>query len=230
MTPDVQWRRYDLLDYGAALQLQRERVAAILAGSGGEGAAAVTDQLLLLEHPSVYTIGRSGRRQDVLPPLADVPVVPVVESDRGGQVTYHGPGQLVVYVICDLRPHALTSVRRHVFRLEETVIQTLALFGVMARRHLRHPGVWVGDAKIAALGVRIDRGVAYHGFALNRAPDLNLFRGIVPCGLPHHPVTSLADLGVPVDRHTLEMQVLHALRAVFDIHTLLPPLPTEARL
>ena len=230
MTPCVQWCRYDLLDYETAFLLQKERVAAILQGvCDGAQPGMPVDQLLLLEHPSVYTIGRSGQRRDILPMEGASPPIPVIETDRGGQVTYHGPGQLIVYVICDLRPHALTSVRRHVFRLEETAIQTLAAFGVVAQRHAQHPGVWVDGAKIAALGVRIYRGVAYHGIALNRAPDLRLFRGIVPCGLARSAVTSLAKLGVSVDRSALETEVLHALRTVFNIHCFSPPFPARAR-
>ncbi|MEO5363234.1 MAG: lipoyl(octanoyl) transferase LipB, partial [Magnetococcus sp. DMHC-8] len=206
----VRWCRYDQWDYQSALTWQKERVAAILrcavleespggcAWSGQSPSAHFdhVDHLLLLEHPAVYTIGRSGHRRDVLDAAWCTPPVPVVETDRGGQVTCHGPGQLVVYFIRDLRPHALARVRQHVNRLEETAIRTLAALGVAARRDPSHPGVWVDNAKVAALGVRIDRGVAYHGIAINRDPDLRLFRGIVPCGLADRPVTSLAELGV----------------------------------
>ncbi len=236
MTRCVQWCRYNLLNYETALALQKERVAAILrpvaAGQTTEECtrhgddhrvhAMPADQLILLEHPLVYTLGRSGHRRDILDTEWSQPSVPVVETDRGGQVTGHGPGQLVVYFIRDLRPHALALVRRHVTQLEETAIQTLAAFGVVAHRDPKHPGVWVGEAKIGALGVRIDRGIAYHGFALNRDPDLRLFHGIVPCGLADRRVTSLAELGVSVTRNALEAQLLLAFQTVFNVHCLSP--------
>lgn len=239
MTRSVQWCRYDLLAYQSALLLQKERVAAILryapvahttqAKSQGEPEQrrdpAYVDQLILLEHPSVYTIGRSGHRRDILNTDLSYPPIPVVETDRGGQVTYHGPGQLVIYLIRDLRPHALASVRSHVNRLEESAIQTLSFFGVTAHRDPQHPGVWVGDAKIGALGVRISRGVAYHGIAINRDLDLRPFFGIVPCGLADRSVTSLADLGLQISRAALETAFLHAFAAVFGIHHFSPPLP-----
>ncbi|MEO5340256.1 MAG: lipoyl(octanoyl) transferase LipB [Magnetococcus sp. MYC-9] len=235
MTPCVQWCRYDLLDYESALLLQKELLESILL-HGDEGAAVTAGgmrretavRVILLEHPSVYTIGRSGHRRDVLCPGGHPPAIPVVETDRGGQVTYHGPGQLVIYVIRDLRPHALASVRLHVHRLEEVVMQTLADLGVTGRRDPCHPGVWVGDAKVAALGVRIHRGIAYHGIALNRDPDLRLFAGIIPCGLADRPVTSLARLGVSVARDVLEGRLLRILGRVFDVGRFMPPLPHMA--
>lgn len=238
MTRSVQWCRYDLLDYQAALLLQKERVADILRpvhvahatqtqGTPEQpGETTSLDQLILLEHPSVYTIGRSGHRRDIfIHTDLSRPPIPVVETDRGGQVTYHGPGQLVIYLIRDLRPHALASVRNHVNRLEESAIQALSFFGVAAHRDPQHPGVWVGHAKIGALGVRICRGVAYHGIAINRDLDLQPFCGIVPCGLTDRSVTSLADLGVLVSRSALEAAFLHAFATVFNIHHFFPPLP-----
>lgn len=206
--------------------MQRERVANILFSNedrheGGEQEAIAplsrANLLLLLEHPSVYTVGRSGRQQEILPQTS-LQKIPVIRTDRGGKVTYHGPGQLVAYVICDLRPHALLAVRNHVTQLEETVLRTLAALGVAAHSEPKNPGVWVGKAKIAALGVKIHRGVAYHGIAINRDPDLRFFEGIIPCGLADRPVTSLANLGFNSDRISLEACFMSAFRDVFDIH------------
>ncbi|MEO5350838.1 MAG: lipoyl(octanoyl) transferase LipB [Magnetococcus sp. YQC-3] len=240
MTRTLHWCRYETLDYAQALLLQKERVAAILKNApdgtgeaissqrtpeGGPSLAA--DHLMLLEHPSVYTVGRSGRRQEILCPEGVHRSIPVCETDRGGKVTYHGPGQLVAYLIRDLRPHALASVRRHVAQLEEVAIQALAFFGVVARRDPHHPGVWVDGAKIAALGVRVCQGVAYHGIALNRDPDLRLYAGIIPCGLADRSVTSLANLGVHVSRDALEGAILSAFRVVFAVHCFVPPLRLE---
>ncbi|MBF0463164.1 MAG: lipoyl(octanoyl) transferase LipB [Magnetococcales bacterium] len=221
----VHWCRFDQMEYAAALALQKERVAAILRREAGaqEPSLCPVMQLILLEHPPVYTMGRSGQRREVLHTTWGQQAIPVVETDRGGRVTYHGPGQLVVYVICDLRPHALASVRRHVFRLEEVALRTLAAWGVEAHRDLHHPGVWVGEAKIGALGVRIHRGIAYHGLALNRDLDLSPFRGIIPCGLDR-PVTSLADLGLSVSRDALERQLLRVFPTVFPVRGFVPPL------
>ncbi|MEO5334618.1 MAG: lipoyl(octanoyl) transferase LipB, partial [Magnetococcus sp. YQC-5] len=142
--------------------------------------------------------------------------IPVVESDRGGKVTYHGPGQLIGYVVCDLRPNT-RAVREHVFKLEETVIRALDSCGVQAEREAGTPGVWVEGAKIGALGVRIRQGVAYHGFAVNRNPDLEAFSGIVPCGLSGRPVTSLARLGIDCTRRELEQKIVSAFQDVFQV-------------
>ena len=207
--------RYDLLDYEHAWKLQKERVTGILSCN------TIGNMLLLLEHPSVYTIGRSGRQQEIIGTTSlqrNIPTTPVVVTDRGGKVTYHGPGQLVAYVVCDLRPHPLTAVRKHVARLEETSIKTLSAYGVAAHRDSKNPGVWVESAKIASLGVKVHRGVAYHGIAINRDPDLRFFEGIIPCGLVNQPITSLANLGLTVSREAFEEQFLIAFREVFDPH------------
>ncbi len=197
-------RRFDRLDYATAWQMQRERVARILEGRA-------VNLFVLLEHPPVYTLGRSGSRTEILDHR-----IPVVVSDRGGKATYHGPGQSVGYVVRDLRASRY-AVREHVGKLEETILRVLAACGVAAMREEGHPGVWVDGAKIAALGVRIREGVAYHGFAINRSPDLAAFRGIVPCGLADRPVTSLAALGRMVDRETLETRIIEALSEIFLI-------------
>ena len=153
--------------------------------------AATPDELWLLEHDAVYTLGLAGDPRHLLNPAG----IPVVKTDRGGQVTWHGPGQLVAYVLLDMKRRGL-GPRELVRLLEEAVIRTLAGEGITAARRPGAPGVYVGPAKIASLGLRIRRGCSYHGLALNVAPDLAAFRGINPCGYEGLAVTSLAALGV----------------------------------
>ena len=153
--------------------------------------AATPDEVWFVEHPPVYTLGLAGREEHVLAPGA----IPVVRTDRGGQVTYHGPGQLVAYTLVDLK-RAGHGVREHVRRLEQSVIELLAQYGVTGERQAGMPGVYVGGAKISAVGLRVSRGCAYHGIALNATVDLAPFAGIDPCGYPGLASTRLADLGV----------------------------------
>ena len=151
--------------------------------------------LLLLEHPHVYTVGRRGKASDILADaqtLADLGVE-VHRIDRGGEVTYHGPGQLVGYPIVNLRAWGGGPLR-YVRALEKTLTATLGEFGIEATSEDRPTGVWVGDAKIAAIGVKVSRGVTTHGFALNVSPDLAFFDHIVPCGMPEARVTSMSRL------------------------------------
>ncbi len=148
-----------------------------------------SDQLWLLEHQPVYTLGVSGRREHVLNPGA----VPVVQSDRGGQVTYHGPGQLIAYVLLDLR-RAGIGIKSLVNGLEQSVIELLADYSIAGQRRNGAPGVYVQDAKIAALGLRVRRGCSYHGLAINVDMDLTPFDGINPCGYPGLQVTQMHDL------------------------------------
>lgn len=152
------------------------------------------DEFWLTEHPSVYTLGQAGRREHLLATQD----IPVVESDRGGQVTYHGPGQVVVYVLLDLRRAGL-GVKRLVHQLEEGTLAFLGDLGITATRRDRAPGVYVDDAKIAALGLRIRNGCSYHGVALNVDMDLSPFAGINPCGYQGLAVTQLKDLGHRLD-------------------------------
>ena len=152
---------------------------------------ATSDELWLLEHPPVYTLGQAGSLEH----LRRTTAVPVRRVDRGGQITYHGPGQLVAYVLLDLRRRGLT-VRRLVGLLEEAVIDLLAGHGITGERRPGAPGVYTGGAKIAALGLRVRGGCSYHGLALNVAMDLAPFRDIDPCGYEGLPVTQLRDLGV----------------------------------
>lgn len=152
----------------------------------------IPDLLLLLEHPPVYTIGRAGQDKEVLldREACRLRRVEVYYSDRGGRVTYHGPGQLVGYGIMDLRRLAV-GVRGYIRSLEEGLIAALRRLGIESRQEEGLTGVWVGDEKIAAIGIRVSRGITMHGFALNVDPDLSFFRDIVPCGITDRGVTSI---------------------------------------
>lgn len=176
--------------------------------------ATTPDELWLLEHDSVYTLGLAGDPRHLLNPGG----IPVVKTDRGGQVTWHGPGQLVAYVLLDMKRRGL-GPRELVRLLEEAVIRTLARQGVAAERRPRAPGVYVGPAKIASLGLRIRRGCSYHGVALNVAPDLAAFRGINPCGYEGLAVTSLAALGVLRALPDVARDLTQALAALLDAGT-----------
>jgi lipoate-protein ligase B len=177
--------------YLAAWNLQRR-----LAEARAEGRAP--DILLLLEHPPTITLGRGARREHLLASSAELDRrgVAVYEIDRGGDVTYHGPGQLIGYPILDLAAHG-RDLHAYLRRMEGALIRCLALLGVEARRFPPHTGVWVGDRKIAAMGVHVRRWVSTHGFALNVQPDLSHYDLIVPCGIREYGVTSLADLAPP---------------------------------
>ncbi len=155
--------------------------------------ASTPDELWLLEHPPVYTVGQAGRLEHLLRETA----IPVARVDRGGQITFHGPGQLVAYALLDLRRRGL-RVRRLVATLEQAVIDLLADYRIAGERRPGAPGVYVAGAKIAALGLRVRNGCSYHGLALNVAMDLAPFRDIDPCGYEGLAVTQLADLGVAV--------------------------------
>ena len=149
------------------------------------------DELWLLEHPPVYTLGQAGKPEHLLRDNG----IPVVRVDRGGQITYHGPGQVIAYVLLDLRRHGLT-VKRLVGLLEQAVIDLLAAHDIAGARRAGAPGVYVDGAKVAALGLRVRGGCAYHGLALNVNMDLAPFRDINPCGYEGLAVTQLADLGI----------------------------------
>jgi lipoyl(octanoyl) transferase len=175
--------------YGEALALQQR-----LAGERKQG--LVPDQLLLLEHPHVITLGRNGRMENLLASaeILERAGISFYPTDRGGDVTYHGPGQLVGYPILDLREWQ-RDVGAYVRGVEQAIIDTVGEYGIEAGRIPKLTGVWVGDRKIAAIGVHISRWVTSHGFALNVSTDLAYFQYIVPCGLTK-PVTSMAQLGV----------------------------------
>jgi lipoyl(octanoyl) transferase len=208
--PPVAWQVSDrLVDYDVALARMTARAAAIARGEERE-------LVWLLEHPPLYTAGTSAQAQELIEAR-----FPVHTAGRGGQFTYHGPGQRVGYVMLDLK-RRVPDVRRFVASLEEWIIRTLATFNVRGERRGERVGVWVrrpekGDDfedKIAAIGIRVRQWVTLHGFALNVEPDLSHFSGIVPCGIaePRHGVTSLAALGLTVSMAEVDM----ALRAAFE--------------
>ena len=166
----------------------------------------------LLEHPSIYTCGTSTKKEQILRHTE----IPIINSGRGGQVTYHGPGQLVGYPIVDLRPDRC-DVRRYMRDLEEVMIRTAGTFGVTAERVSGLTGVWVGNAKLGAIGVRISRWITSHGFAFNVMTDLEYFNLIVPCGIKDRPATSLsALLGRMVSVTEVEQVLTEHFSAVFD--------------
>jgi len=209
----VEWRIADApVPYEQAIAEMELRIAAIRDGTASE-------LVWLLEHPPLYTAGTSARPQDLLDPSR----LPVHRTGRGGQYTYHGPGQRIAYVMLDLEKWG-RDVRCHVWQLEEWVIATLARFNVRGERRDGRVGVWIAgrpgeqggrEEKIAAIGVRVRRWVTYHGLALNVDPDLKNYRGIVPCGidpaLSGHGVTSLARLGITASIAEVDI----ALRATF---------------
>ncbi|MFY9288592.1 MAG: lipoyl(octanoyl) transferase LipB [Alphaproteobacteria bacterium] len=185
----IEWRvAQNPVAYPDALSAMEQRVQAIEDGKEPE-------LFWLLEHPPLYTAGTSSDPTE----LIDTSRFPVFETGRGGRYTYHGPGQRVIYALCDLRQRD-KDLRQHVWRLEEWIIRTLTEFEITSGRREGRIGIWVEhqgrDEKIAAIGVRVRRWIAYHGLALNVHPDLSHFSGIVPCGLPEFGVTSLHALGV----------------------------------
>ena len=196
--------------YASAVQAMEERVAAIAAGDTPE-------MVWLLEHPPLYTAGTSAREEDLLSPER----FPVYKTGRGGQYTYHGPGQRIAYVMLDLQRHTGGDVRMFVRKLEAWLIAALASLGVKGACHPDRVGIWVArpkigpehEDKIAALGIRVRRWISFHGISLNVAPDLEHFSGIVPCGVQEHGVTSLAELGRTTDMGTVD----RALREAFEV-------------
>ncbi len=209
----VEWRVSDsLVPYEQAVAAMEARAAAIAADHEPEF-------VWLLEHPALYTAGTSAKPEQLLEAR-----FPVFESGRGGQMTYHGPGQRVAYVMLDLRRRG-PDVRRFVATLEEWIIRTLAAFNVRGERREDRIGVWVrrpdkGDGyedKIAAIGIRVTQWVTLHGMALNVEPDLTHFSGIVPCGVSEqrYGVTSLADLGIPVSMPEVDMVLRREFAALF---------------
>jgi len=207
---ELEVTRLGLVEYEDGLDLQEEFRERVTTGE-------LPDQLLLLEHPPVVTVGRNaGDENLVLPPdqLAAQGIA-LHHTGRGGDVTFHGPGQIVGYPVLDLSPDR-RDVHRYVRDLEEAIIRTLADFDVAAGRIPGLTGVWIGDLKIAAIGVRISRWVTTHGFALNVATDLDFFRVIVPCGIPDRGVTSLSRvLERPVGLDEVRPRLVHRVAEIF---------------
>jgi len=204
----IEWAvRPGLLPYPEALEFMERRVADIADGRARE-------LVWLVEHPPIYTAGTSAKDSDLLDAR-----FPVFKTGRGGQFTYHGPGQRVAYVMVDLHRRG-GDVRRYVHDLEEWIIRTLARFGVKGERRDGRVGIWVvrpgREDKIAAIGVRVRRWVTFHGIAFNVAPDLTHFAGIVPCGIRAHGVTSLADLGVAATMAEADAALRAEFAAIFE--------------
>jgi lipoyl(octanoyl) transferase len=164
------------------------------------------DELWVVEHPPVFTLGLNGKREHLLNP-GDIPVI---STDRGGQVTYHGPGQLVIYTLLDINRRKL-GVRQLVTLLEQTVIAVLRQYGIASEARADAPGVYCGGKKIASVGLRIKKGCSYHGFSVNNDMDLAPFGSINPCGFPGLEVTQLADYNVRIGNHELAVPLVHTL-------------------
>ncbi|MBV9109422.1 MAG: lipoyl(octanoyl) transferase LipB [Gemmatimonadetes bacterium] len=207
----LQVRRLGLISYGNALQLQAELVAQRRAGE-------IPDTLLLLEHPHVITLGSGAHDENVLvsPEERAERGIELFETGRGGDVTYHGPGQLVGYPILDLKPDR-QDLHRYLRDLEEMLIGVLGEFGLAGSRKEGLTGAWVGDRKLAAIGVRVSSGwITSHGFALNVSTDLSFFGAIVPCGIRDHGVGSISEeIGRPVTIGEAEAAVVREMGRVF---------------
>ena len=207
----MEWKISDRpISYPEALAEMEARAAAIVEGGASEQAREL---VWLLEHPPIYTAGTSAKDSDLIEAR-----FPVYRTGRGGQFTYHGPGQRIGYAMLDLKTRK-PDVRAYVQDLEQWLIETLAQFNVKGERREGRVGIWVQrglrEDKIAALGVRIKRWVTLHGVALNVEPDLTHFSGIVPCGVTAHGVTSLADLGIAVSMADVDVALKQSFKKVF---------------
>ena len=209
----MQWQfSEELVEYKEAIEAMESRVASIISGSEEE-------MVWLLEHPPLYTAGTSAKTSDLIDPSR----LPIFQSGRGGQFTYHGPGQRVGYVMMDLKKRAAPAapdIRQYVQKLESWLIGALADFGVDGFIREGRVGVWVVDddgfeCKIAALGIRVRKWVTFHGVALNHMPDLSHYDGIVPCGIAQYGVTSLEEMGVSVLPEELDESLIRNFKAVF---------------
>ena len=201
---------YSPVPYDKALAFMEKRVSEIKSGCAEE-------VVWLLEHPPLYTAGSSARTYDLLEPER----FPVYRAGRGGQYTYHGPGQRVVYTMINLKKRG-SDVRRYVHDLEEWIIRSLGKLGVTAERRSKRIGIWVdrGDGsedKIAALGVRVRSWITFHGMSINVTPNLNHFTGIVPCGIDKHGITSLDDLGNKASMDDLDRHLFTSFKDIFAI-------------
>ena len=213
----VQWEISDgEVDYNTALEKMDNYVQKIISGEADE-------KIWLLEHPSLYTAGTSANKKDLVEPNR----FPVFETKRGGQYTYHGPGQRVVYVMLDLNKRG-KDVKKFVENLEAWIIHTLAEFNVVGQSRMGRVGIWVErpdkpknisglieEEKIAAIGVRLRKWITFHGLSINLDPDLSHFQGIIPCGIKEYGVTSLVDLGLPVSMADLDIALTKSFSKVF---------------
>ena len=208
------------VEYENALEFQRSLRDRRIAGT-------VPDTLVLLEHPPIITIGRSGDTSNVLASESHLSRLSIrlLNTNRGGDVTYHGPGQIVGYTIMDLRPYGM-NLRAHLRRLEEVVIRALEPFGIAAGRNPDYTGVWVGSEKIASIGLHVRRWVTMHGFALNLDSNLDHFSLIHPCGIPGRPMTSITRLlNRPVDPAGVRAELARTFAEVFRLNIAEQPIP-----
>ncbi|GLQ07744.1 lipoyl(octanoyl) transferase LipB [Sneathiella chinensis] len=204
----IEWKISDeLVPYEQALQEMEDRVAAIRAGTANE-------LVWLLEHPPLYTAGTSADAADLVRP----DLFPVHTAGRGGQYTYHGPGQRIAYVMLDLKKRG-ADIRAFVQDLEDWVIDVLAQYQIKGEKRDGRVGVWVADGaredKIAAIGVRVRKWVSFHGISINVEPDLGHYAGIVPCGITEHGVTSLVDKGIPVTLPEFDIELRASFEKIF---------------
>lgn len=210
MTLPINWQTLPgLTDYQHSLQAMEALVQSIIAGG--------QEQMLLLEHPPLYTAGTSAKMADLL----QKDRFPVYQAGRGGEFTYHGPGQRVAYVMLNLKARQAEDVRAYVTNLEQWLINTLARFNIDAMRKPGRIGIWVetgkSEAKIAAIGIRLRKWVTYHGISINLAPNLSHFSGIVPCGIANYGVTSMAELGKNVTMDELDKVLKEEFHGVFVV-------------
>ncbi|WP_407966135.1 lipoyl(octanoyl) transferase LipB [Bartonella sp. C271] len=216
-TSPVEWKISDsLVEYPEALRYMQERVENIFAKTAHE-------QVWLLEHPPLYTAGTSAQQKDLLAPHS----LPVYEAGRGGEFTYHGPGQRIAYIMLDLKRRR-QDIRAFISALEQWIIETLAQFNIKGERREDRVGVWVirpdrpptingtpAEDKIAAIGIRMRRWISFHGICINIDPDLSHYTGIVPCGIANYGVTSLLDLGLPVTMHDVDIAMKQTFEQIF---------------
>lgn len=206
---------HNLVEYNEALTAQQNHVEQIIANSED-------DLIWLLEHPPLYTSGTSAKISD----LKEPDKFPVYEAGRGGQYTYHGPGQRIAYIMLDLKKYyKQPDLRRFVSDVEQVTIDTLADFGIEGFRREGRVGIWVNkinpinnqmeESKIAAIGIRVRKWVSFHGLSINLKPDLSHFNGIVPCGLPQFGVTSLHDMGVKIKMFELDESLMKNFKNIF---------------
>ena len=204
------------VDYDTALEKMDNHVQKMISGETDE-------KIWLLEHPSLYTAGTSANKKDLVEPDR----FPVIKTKRGGQYTYHGPGQRVVYVMLDLNKRG-KDIKKFIEKLEAWIILSLAEFNIVGQRRSGRVGIWIerldkpknaegllGEEKIAAIGVRVRKWLTFHGLSINVDPDLSHFQGIVPCGVKEHGVTSLVDLGLPVSMTDVDIALKKSFSKVF---------------
>ena len=194
----------DIVDYQFAITQMEQRVADIIAGEKPE-------QIWLLEHPNIYTAGTSANSSDLLNPE----LLPIYKTGRGGKYTYHGAGQRIGYVMLNLKQRKV-DIRSYLLNLEKGLVATLAEFGITARADRDNVGIWVGDDKIAAIGIRIRGGVSYHGFALNVCPNLEHYKGIIPCGITDGGITSMRELGVDAELSEIDKVLMEKFTELFS--------------